>query len=155
MNIPSLSSLGGLGPERTFKINHSTQGWITERAYRAHELRGPLSHSLCVKSLLCISYLWLKEVKEEFCLFAVGFNWVYLRCQGHNYRQCSCTGALGQSRPPYNAFLISACLSASLCKHACDQRWLVIHAEENLMLYIPSKWQTYLCHGFHYFGGGK
>ena len=28
----------------------------------AHELRGPLSQSLCVKSLLCISYLWLKEV---------------------------------------------------------------------------------------------
>src|SRR4029434_9297842 len=27
-----------------------------------HELKGPLSQSLCVKSLLCISYLWLKEV---------------------------------------------------------------------------------------------
>src|SRR4029434_11191177 len=28
----------------------------------AHELRGPLGQSLCVKSLLCISYLWLKKV---------------------------------------------------------------------------------------------
>ena len=34
-----------------------------------NELRGPLSQSFCVKSLLCISYLWLKEV-----YFDVGFN---------------------------------------------------------------------------------
>ena len=37
-----------------------SQGWINEPG--AHELRGPLGQSLCVKSLLCISYLWLKKV---------------------------------------------------------------------------------------------
>ena len=63
----------------------------------AHELRGPLSQSLWVKSLLCISYLWLKEVYFVNlllalieCTCAVLEN-VHVR-QGHNYRQCSQRG---------------------------------------------------------------
>ena len=53
----------------------------------AHELRGALSQSLCVKSLLCISYLWLKEVYFVNlllalieCTCAVLEN-VYVRCK--------------------------------------------------------------------------
>src|SRR4029434_7447779 len=64
----------------------------------AHELKGPLSQSLCVKSLLSISYLWLHFVHLLLalneCTCAVLEN-VYVR-QGRNYRQCSqrgCTGA--------------------------------------------------------------
>ena len=56
----------------------------------AHEFRGALSQSLCVKSLLCISYLWLKEVYFVNlllalieCTCAVLEN-VHVR-QGHNY----------------------------------------------------------------------
>ena len=61
---------------------------------RAHELRGALNQSLCVKLLLCISYLWLKEVYFVNlllalieCTCAVLEN-VHVR-QGRNYRQCS------------------------------------------------------------------
>src|SRR4029434_10911036 len=59
----------------------------------AHELRGPLSQSLCMKWLLCISYLWLKEVYFVNlllalieCTCAVLEN-VYVRC-----KSCSDTG---------------------------------------------------------------
>ena len=71
----------------------------------AHELRGPLNQSLCVKSLLCISYLWLKNVYFLYllmalieCTCAVLEN-VHVR-QGHNYRQCSQHGRfIGRADP--------------------------------------------------------
>ena len=63
----------------------------------AHELRGPLSQSLCVKSMLCISDLWLKEVYFVNLLLAL----IECTCavlgnvhvpQGRNYRQYSQRG---------------------------------------------------------------
>src|SRR4029434_5314498 len=65
----------------------------------AHELRGPLSQSLCVKSLLCISYFWLKKVYIVHLLKAL----IECTCavlenvrehQGRNYRQCSQRGRI-------------------------------------------------------------
>src|SRR4029434_5957216 len=62
-----------------------------------HELRGPQSQSLCMKSLLCISYLWLKEVYFANLLLALidgtcaVLENMHVR-QGHNYRQCSQRG---------------------------------------------------------------
>src|SRR4029434_914614 len=88
------------------------QGWINERAYRAQaqgppELRGPLSQSLCVKSLLCISYLWLKKVYFVHllmalieCTCAVLEN-VHVR----NYRQCSqCGRFVGKADTVFKMF---------------------------------------------------
>src|SRR4029434_4394552 len=59
-----------------------------------HELRGPLSQSLCMKSMLCISYLWLKKVYFVNLLMAfIECTCAVLEnvhvCQGRNYRQCS------------------------------------------------------------------
>src|SRR4029434_1984757 len=71
----------------------------------AHELRGPLSQSVCVKSLLCISYLWLKKVYFVHLLMAL----IECTCavlenvhvhQGRNYRQCSQRGRfVGKADP--------------------------------------------------------
>src|SRR4029434_6263670 len=89
----------------------SAQGWITERAQGAPKTE-PLRE-------VAVMYLLFVVERGVFYLFAVGFN---LRCQGHSYRQYSCTGARGQSGPTHDAFLGSACLSASLSKHACGRR---------------------------------
>src|SRR4029434_10357396 len=71
----------------------------------AHELRGALSQSLCVKSLLCISYLWFNEV------YFVNLMLTLIECscaelknvhvrQGRNYRQCSQReGFVGKAGP--------------------------------------------------------
>src|SRR4029434_4934670 len=52
----------------TLHSSGATQGWINERA---HELRGPLSQSLCVQTLVCISYLWLEKVYVVHLLMAL------------------------------------------------------------------------------------
>src|SRR4029434_4157339 len=88
---------------------HCNQGWINERAYRA-QAQGPLSQSLCVKSLLCISYLWLRKVYFVHLLMglieytcAVLEN-VHVR-QGRNYRQCSQRGRfVGRADPAFYIF---------------------------------------------------
>src|SRR4029434_8911866 len=60
----------------------------------AHELRGPLSQSICVKSLLCISYLWLKKVYFVNLLMALieCTRAVLENVHVRNYRQCSQCG---------------------------------------------------------------
>src|SRR4029434_2715438 len=76
----------------------------------AHELRGPISQSLCVKSLLCISYLWLKKVYFVHllmalieCTCAVLEN-VHVR-QARNYRQyCQRGSFVGKTDPAFYMF---------------------------------------------------
>src|SRR4029434_556239 len=85
----------------------------------AHELRGPLSQSLYVKSLLCISYLWLKKVYFVHLLMALiectsaVLAKVHMR-QGCNYRQRSQRGRfLGKAEP---AFLLFPNILMSKCR---------------------------------------
>ena len=85
----------------------------------AHELREALSQSLCVKSLLCISYLWLKEVYFVNLLLAL----IECTCavlenvhvlQGHNYRQCSQRGGFvgkGDAKSYYFSLTVSVRVS--------------------------------------------
>src|SRR4029434_10910427 len=99
-------------------MTHSTEGqewsppgmdYRTGPGPGAHELRGPLSQSLCVKSLLCISYLWLKNVYFFHLLMALMESTcavlenVHVR-QGRNYspRQCSQRGRfVGKADPAF------------------------------------------------------
>ena len=74
------------GMSRINTIHCSRDGSINERAYRA-QARGPLSQNLCVKSLLCISYLWLKKVYFVHLLMAL--------------IECTCAVFLGVLRIPY------------------------------------------------------
>src|SRR4029434_7962620 len=110
---------------------------------------GPLSQSLCLKSLLCISYLWLKEVYFVNLLMALiecscaVLENVHVR-QGR--RQCSQHGRFeGKADPAFKMFpniWMSKChlFNATVIKDDC-------------MLYIPSKCQTCLCHVFIIFRG--
>ena len=116
------------------------QGWINERAY---ELKGPLSQILCVKSLLCISYLWLKKVYFVHLLMALieytcaVIENMHVR-QGRNYRQCSQRGRfVGKPDPAFKMFPI---IWMSKC-HLFNATMI----EEDFMLYIPQQSSLHIC----------
>src|SRR4029434_9122337 len=84
----------------------------------AHELRGPLSQSLYVKSL-CSSYLWLKKLYfVNFLMALIECTCAVLEnvhvCQGRNYRQCSQHGRfVGKAD---SAFLLYSDIGMSNCR---------------------------------------
>ena len=85
----------------------------------AHELRGALSQSLCVKSLSCISYLWLKEVCFKLSRPIPAAMCWNMCMSTHEFPGTGCL-TMSLCEHTCDEFLGSGCFTMSLCEHTCD-----------------------------------